>query len=258
MNNAYTISPTDLRDYAKALGWSLLHEAVKDRIYVLTNREFPNRQLVFPMDTTAPDYPEAIELVLQKLSELDHSPVQHTVRRLQEMREDTLSFRLTADREIRKSLPLSFATSMLYGAENLLLSAASTVLKPRRHHPRMSFSAAQQLVDASRFRHTETGSFVLKISCPISALDVQGSFLREDDPHISFVRQSTLTIQRALRMLVSAIETDTVETMISTLITEPSPIVSSNLCEAITRFHDDTLEKTQYAYSDSKRLFCKD
>ncbi len=60
MNLNRPIAPTDLRDYAKAKGWGLLKEAAKDRLYVLTNPSFDRRQLVFPMDTTAPDYTEAL------------------------------------------------------------------------------------------------------------------------------------------------------------------------------------------------------
>ena len=42
----------------------LVKEAAKDRLYVLTNPSFDRRALVFPMDTTAPDYAEAVMLVV--------------------------------------------------------------------------------------------------------------------------------------------------------------------------------------------------
>ena len=59
MNIETLIAPTDLRDYAKAQGWTLLLEAAKDRLYVMNHPRFERRQLVFPMDTTAPDLSHA-------------------------------------------------------------------------------------------------------------------------------------------------------------------------------------------------------
>lgn len=65
MNLETFIAPTDVRDYAKDQGWNLVKEAAKDRLYVMTNPRFELRQLVLPMDTTAPDYSEAIMLVVE-------------------------------------------------------------------------------------------------------------------------------------------------------------------------------------------------
>lgn len=243
MTALFNIAPTDLRDYAKSQGWTMIQEATKDRLYVLTNGQFPRRQLAFPMDTTAPDYGEAVSLVVEKLSELEGGSVQHILGRLQSMREDTLSFRLTSEREIGKSIPLPFANSVIWGVQNLLLSAASTVLRPRRHHPRLSFSEAQQFIDSARFRHTESGSFVVKVSCPLNALDGQSASAL-DNPEVSFVRQSTITLQKALRQLVSAIEQDSVDDFVRTTYDEQAPIVSSNLCDAISRCHDSRLENS--------------
>ncbi|NCO40189.1 MAG: hypothetical protein GW892_15920, partial [Armatimonadetes bacterium] len=60
MNTDLHIAPTDLRDYAKAHGWVLVPEAIADRLYVLCHPDLGQRQLVFPMDTTAPDYRESV------------------------------------------------------------------------------------------------------------------------------------------------------------------------------------------------------
>ncbi len=59
-----------LRDYMQELGWGLLSEAAKDRLYVLVHPSIPSRQLVFPMDDTAPDYRESIELCVEKLADI--------------------------------------------------------------------------------------------------------------------------------------------------------------------------------------------
>ena len=62
--------PTDLRDYLKAQGWAVLEAAIKDRLYVLENKKFPQRQLAYPMDMTAPDYRESLDRVFWKLGDI--------------------------------------------------------------------------------------------------------------------------------------------------------------------------------------------
>ena len=76
------IAPINLRDYAKAQGWVLVEEAAKDRLYVLTNPRFDRRQLVFPMDTTAPDYAEAVMLVIEKLAAMEARSVSAVMKSL--------------------------------------------------------------------------------------------------------------------------------------------------------------------------------
>lgn len=103
------VSPTELRDYAKALGWITVPEAVADRLYVLHNPRFPLRQLVIPMDTTVADYADAALIASQKLAELEALPLALVLAQVQSFREDTLSFRVVQSREDAATLPLRCA-----------------------------------------------------------------------------------------------------------------------------------------------------
>jgi hypothetical protein len=58
----------------------------KDRLYVFTNPRFDRRQLVFPMDTTAPDYAEAVMLVIEKLATMEARPIQSVLKNLLDVR----------------------------------------------------------------------------------------------------------------------------------------------------------------------------
>lgn len=233
------VSPTELRDYAKALGWLTVPEAVADRLYVLHNPRFPLRQLVIPMDTTVADYAEAALIASQKLAELEALPLALVLAQVQSFREDTLSFRVQS-REDAATLPLTFAAALLSGAELLLRTAASTVLKPQPHHPRMGRSEAQRLIEVTRFQHTQPGSFVVKVACPVRALDVRAPLLpgEEDAP---FVRRTTNVLYRGLRALVTAIEADQLAELTEQVQRDPTPVLSSNLCEALGRFQDAQL-----------------
>lgn len=243
MNLQTLIAPTDLRDYAKDLGWLLVKEAAADRLYVLNHPRHDRRQLVFPMDTTASDYSDAVHLVIQKLAVLEGVSPQLVLKSILEVGDDSISLRVTTPRPDERSLPLEFAGALLSGAQNLLLASACSVLKPQAHHPRLSRTEAQQLLEASKFRHTQPGSFVLNVSCPVNALDVQAPLLpfEVDAP---FVRRTTFTLRRALRQLVTAIETDSLPDLVASVKKGSDAFVSSNLCEALTRFEDSTLKNS--------------
>jgi len=161
MNLETLIPPTDLRDYAKDQGWVLLKEAAKDRLYVMTN----------------PHYSEAVMLVVDKLAAMEGKSPQAVIKSLLEVSDDAIAFRVTTPRPDERSLPLAFAGSMVTGAQQLLMASACTVLKPQAHHPRLRRTEAQQFLEAARFRHTQPGSFVLNVSCPVQALDVQAPLL---------------------------------------------------------------------------------
>ena len=237
------IAPTNLRDYAKAQGWVLIKEAAKDRLYVMSNPRFERRQIVFPMDTTAPDYAEAVVLAVEKLAAMEARPVELVLKSLLEVGDDALAFRVTSPRADEQSLPLSFVGSMIAGAQQLLLASVCTVLKPQARHPRLSRVEAQRFLEITRFRHTQPGSFVLNVSCPVQGMDVQGP-LWQDEIEAPFVRRATLMLQSSLVKLVSAIETDSLDELIEMTKKSASPWLSSNFCEALTRFEDESLKNS--------------
>lgn len=239
MNVFQNISSIDIRDYAKSLGWQQVAEALGDGLFVLNHPHHYRRQLVFPIDSAQPDYSDAVSIVLNKLAEIHQKSVNNIVAAIEEIKDDTLRFRIVDTRNEETFIPLSYAVSALNGAKELFLSAACTVLKPQIHHPRLSRSEALELIDKSKFRHTETGSFVIKVSAPVRAMELQGTLFEDDLP---FIRQTTLVINNGLNKLVSAIQTDTLDTLIDTIKSEPNPQISSNLCKAVTNFkeeHDD-------------------
>lgn len=234
--NLKNISPTDLRDFAKSMGWELLPQALKDGLYVLSNPSFERRQLIFPIDASAPDYYETIDLVLHKLADLVAQPVEKLINNILEMKDDTIRFRIVDIRNENDFIPLSYAISAINGAKELFLSAACNVLKPQFNHPKLNRSEALKLIDTSRFRHTESGSFVLKVSSPVNALDYQGNLFEDTMP---FARQTTLNINQSLSKIITAIEADTVVNLIDQIKTDTKPDISSNICKALTGFKEE-------------------
>ncbi|ARP79911.1 hypothetical protein CAL12_03115 [Bordetella genomosp. 8] len=242
MTSDWTVGPTDLRDYLKAHGWSLLEVALSDRLYVLQNGRYPQRQLVFPMDTTAPDYRESVRIVLEKLAEMTGQHPDPLLSSIRVLKDDVLRLRVSFDGN-DSALPLSFAGALVQNTEKLLKAATCTVLRPRPHHPRLSLSEASQLIEKAKFQQTEQGSFILKVACPLDALEGQGG-LELDDTNPPFVRNVTLALQQAMFKLRTAIESDTLDSLVDDLKTDPAPIISSNLCEAIAGMHDESIDNS--------------
>lgn len=243
----YPIAPTDLRDYLKSEGWKMLHAALEDRLFVFTHPSHTRRQLVYPMDNTAPDYSEAAWKTLDKLAEITNSPVQTLLHKARAIHDDVLSFHVHFAGD-ESSLPLGFAAAMLPQTEVLLKAAACTALRPQAHHPRLTLSQANQLIEKTRFQHTGHGSFVLKTSCPVNSMQPQGELdlsidtsdtgLQSSTP---FVREVNLILNKSLKQLVKAIESDTTTQLVDQLKSEKSPIISSNLCAALMEMQDEKL-----------------
>jgi len=234
------LSPSGLRDFVKSLGWESLPDGIVDRLYVLHHAAMPRRQIVIPMDQDAPDYAEACELALSKLADLQGMKLADLLQLAAISRDDSIYYRVTSSGAVDDGLPLSFAASLLLGAEQILLASACTVLRPQTHHPRLHRAEATQLAGHARFGHTERGSFVVRVSCPVDAMETPSL---HDLAHTkeSFVRMTMLTARNGVRQLVKAIEEDTLSRFVDSQRAAASPIVSSNLCEALTRLHNDDM-----------------
>lgn len=230
------IPATDLRDYSKLLGWNFIPEAIRDKLFVASNPNFARRQINFPIESSAPDYAESIQLAISKIAELQGKSIANVISEIQELKDDTLRFRVIDTRNEDSFIPLSYAVSAINGAKELFVSAACSVLKPQAHHPRMNRSEALELIEKSRFRHTEKGSFILKVSSPLKAVDIQANLFCDET--MPFVRQTTLTINKGLNELVTAIQADTLTKLVDDIKDGSNPYISSNLCKAVTNFQE--------------------
>ncbi|MDW9503039.1 hypothetical protein GOB10_18425 [Sinorhizobium meliloti] len=254
MSFGVLISPIELRTFLRANGWKLLPAAIKDRLYVLSNDRYPRRQLIFPMDSAAPDYAETVENVISKLAEMTGQGTPLLRSMIETVQSDVLRLRVYFEGNDR-SLPLPFATGLISGAEKLLKSAACTAVMPRTNHPRLSLAEATQFIENARFGQTEAGSFILQISCPVHAMEIQGA-LQLDERDAPFVRQVTLSLHLALTQLIDAIEADMLDELVEELKSSKAPLISANLCEALSAMHDQQINNSldvSFNWSSSSR-----
>jgi len=52
-----------------------------------------------------------------------------------------------------------------------IIATACSILSPQKHHAKLRRTEANELMDACKMEQTEKGSFVIKVSCPINAVD---------------------------------------------------------------------------------------
>ncbi len=244
MNNTIFagIEPTDLKDFLKSRGWKLIDEALKDGLYAFNHEQYKRRQLIFPINDSELDYKDCIETAINKLVDIENTSLRSITSELSEMKDDTINYRVVDYRDENAFIPLNYAIKAIDGAKDMLLSAACSALKPQIYHPRMNRKEALELIEKSRFRHTEAGSFIIKVSTPVKSMDLQTDFFE----NIPFVRQATLIINNSISQLVTAIQTDKIEQLITEIKLEEKPLLSSNICKALINFQEENNKADLY------------
>lgn len=236
--NIENIGSVDLRDFAKTMGWTVMPEAIQDRLFVLNNPNFPKRQLIFPVDKTD-DYEDIIIDIFNKIAYLTNRSVDTLYSNFLDYKDDSLRFRIVNSKNDDSFIPLTYALSALDGAQKMLLSAAHTVLDPKLHHPKLKKSEARQFLEKCNFKHTEPGSFILKVSCPVNAIEGSTN-LFSDSTEDTFVRKTTLVTYKALNSIVNSIVADDLQNFVDGIKSGINSEISSNFCEAIVNFQEET------------------
>jgi hypothetical protein len=222
------LAPRDVQGYVRSRGWQ---QSKRVGHLMVFNRPEPKSldQVLVPIDSTRPDFPERMGDAVEKLAAFECRPIAAIVTDLLHYDADVLRFRVVSPRAERGTLPLIQAIDLLAGAKQSLLAAAHSALVRAKYHPQLSRTEARELLEACRMNQTEQGSFVVAISCPMRAFDADEAGVPPfDEP---FARRATLLLSRALSSLDRAIEEDRVNSIVD----DAHPIVSANLCDALLK-----------------------
>lgn len=244
-----TISPQSLIEYAKARGWKRVQ--TKNQDIAVYSHPDSNRleQLLIPRDSTLDDYVERIYDAIVKLATCENRSDSFEVYQdILTQNSDTLRFVWEGPDTASGSIGFLSGVDFLEGAKRSLLSSACSVITPSTYHPRLSRSEADQLLTASRLNHTQRGSFVISISCPLDAVDTEPSSPKE----LPFTRQVTELLMRSLHSLVVSIESDQVDSLFQNR--DQAPLLSANLCDAILRMQVEQIESLRLGVSWASSL----
>lgn len=240
MTYADLISPTDLRDYAKVRGWKPVPEAIQDRLFVLNSPKDQYRQVIVPMDTDSPDFDDALRVAIARLAEAEGRGFGMIEASLIEAGSDTWRFGVSTMRHAEDGLPLSYAARAVKGVENAFRAAACSEVHRQAFHPKMNRAEAQKMVQAAQMRHTEQGSFVLKVACPIDAIPSED--VDEEASKLPFVRRAMLGMSDAIHRLINALEADTLDKLVEEAKQDGASPLSANLCEGLLAFQYEDLK----------------
>jgi len=236
---ASALRPLEVRNYAESRNWQPI-SGVPGRQWVLNHGTERLRQVQIPMDAGTLGYEEAMLDVVRRFADIESREPEELLADLQHPDADTLRFRVVGPETQGGQLSLAADISLREGARRALLAAASSVVSPALYHPRLSRSQAEQLVRASLAGQTELGSYVIKILCPLSAIDEPPATPTLFDPAPaprSFVRQTTTLLMRATSDLAGSIEQDSMDELVRK--NREQPTLSWNLCDALIRMRPD-------------------
>jgi hypothetical protein len=222
------IAPRDAMGYARSRGWQQFRKS--GNLMVFNRPESGSLdQVLVPVDAARPDYVERMREAVERLAAFENRPATVVAADLLQYDADVLRFRVDSPGLAKGSIPLSQGIDLLTGARQSILAAAHSVLSPRKFHPKLSRSEAQQLLERCDLNQTEQRSFVVAISCPMRSTEVgEASLFENDEP---FARRTCLLLGDALLELDQSIQED----RINGIVDQETPIVSENLCDALLK-----------------------
>ena len=218
------VTPRAVCVYAEGMGWSRV-EGVNGKIAVYQNPKAPLRQLIVPRDERLDDYGLRAAEAIERLAEFEQRPAKEILNHLLLPPADILSFREVSSDAEAGNLSLDHAVRMIDGTRKALLSGAHSVLSPRKYHPRMSRSEAEDFISRCRLGQTQRGSFILTVACPLDlGTDLLGLTGEPFSRRVTRLLMQSLT---DLSLAADRLQIDDLEDLTR------HPGISANLCESL-------------------------
>lgn len=230
---ACKLRPLAVRQYAESRGWIRV-EGSRRRIWLLRHPVERLRQLQIPMDVDQLGFTDGMLDVVRRLGEVEQRPLAAVLADLQWPDADVLRVRVASPDAEGGQLSLAADVMLREGARRALLASACSVVNPVAYHPRLSRSEADAMLAACRAGQTELGSYVVKIICPLHAVEES---LDPSHP-MPFTRRVTTHLMHVTSALVTSIEHSSVDAYIDEHAKRPE--LSANLCEALVRMQPET------------------
>ena len=227
------VSAIDIRDYAISQKWTVVKEALNDGLYVLNSPYNDDMQLIFPKDESDSFFQEMARIALDKLSKINNFSFQKMIDEIREVNDDVICLRYYSENKNVNFISFEEAFDAIEATRQMLLSAASSVVAPALFHPKLNRTEPQDLIKKTRFRHTEEGSFILKISHPCEIINRNNLF--DDQYEIPFSRNAFEIMNRSAIKISNAIEADTIANLFNEEKNSSEPIISYNFCESLAK-----------------------
>ena len=225
------VSPAALSAYARAAGWAKV-EPFGDHSDVYTGVGLP--EIILPRTPRLGDYPSVVSRLIKifaTVTELDELTLYRDI--------------VTSDRDVTRikipvdspdgTIAINDGANLASSARDMLLAAACALQTPQPLYRLGANKEANEILQRTRFGHTEQGSFVVTLLSPSIPPFLQEPlfpyFESDDDP---IDRQVTRRLMTALEATRNATER-TISGDIHAFSEAVASGVSANLCEALVK-----------------------
>jgi hypothetical protein len=238
------VSSIEIRDYAQSMGWELIREALKDGLFVLNSPNRDNTQLIFPKDSGATEYPEMAFIGLKRLSDYYRKNLIEVAEEIREVNDDVISLRYYSESKIVNSISFEEAFEAIAATRQMILSAASSIVNPTIYHPKLNRTEPQELIKRTKFRHTQEGSFIIKIAIPFEPIKGPEKLFSvlPDQSEKPIGRQTMELISVASKEIIETIDSNTISQLYQQQIMLEKPIISYNFCDSLLKIFDKERE----------------
>lgn len=221
-------------------GWKKTERgSFSDHLLLFTNHNFPSRELTLPVQEDAPDYEDALSLLLSKLASIEKQPFENLVKELETTREghlplsaDSLILRIVKPTNDGDGIPLTLARTALVETEVLIMAASCQAERPATYYRRIDNKVSNSLLDRAVFNHTRYGSFILSVSCPLLAVGEQLQ-LGLEQTDLPITRKAFYALYTGIGGLEAAIADRKHVQFANDILGSTTPLISANLAQAI-------------------------
>lgn len=224
------IDPKDILAYVTQHGWKYVDE-LPPSIELYKNEKYLNRQLQIPIESSLDDYPELVVRLAEKLSVIEERTPEQVISDWRTTSSDTIRMRLKTKNDNEYQIKFTKAVQTMEAIKKAIIATACSILFPQKHHAKLRRSEANELIDMCKMEQTEKGSFIIKISCPIYAVDYDIS-TSESTKGTPFVRMTMTNFMKSLKDVKELARNDDVNATI------PATL-SSNFCNALRNILDE-------------------
>jgi len=242
MMNMIDVTPIEIRDYAISYGWTLVKDAINEGLFVLNSPNMDFKQLMFPIEPSDPNFKDLAELSISKLAGLQNQTAFQVIEAIRDVNEDVVSLRYYSEHKAVNSISFQEALGSIEATKQMLLAAGCSIVNPVLYHKRLGRTEALEFLKKTRFRHTQEGSFILKVSCPIQ---LEAPLLSEtllNDSAKPMSRKAFELINMSAIKVLHAIERDDFDALWEEQAHAEQPILSYNFCDSLVSLFDDERE----------------
>lgn len=229
------ISVTNIRSYLLSRGW-IIKEHYGEKALLLSNKN-ESMTLMLPLKESFADYALRLSELIGQVSRYEERETSVILKEVMLSSFDVFRIKLI-DNSSDGTLPLNVSPNLIDKAKEMLTSAASSYLQPKRVYGPRKSKEVEQYIDKIRLGQTEVGSYVFTLLSPVVPrinatlpLPFSEPISHDEEP---FGREVVKQLNRAIFAVHEAAQRAITTDDLSSFDSAVSKGVNANLCEAIS------------------------